>query len=113
MNFKIRVLYSYPFLCVWRNFAKQVVFVGDIKQSIYGFQGADSWLVDKTREELLLHGATADVLSKNYRSRPSLVRWVNENYEAALNLEKNRHRVKSYAGRDEGPDGVDGLESAR
>lgn len=72
------------------KFAKQVVFVGDIKQSIYGFQGADSWLVDKTREELLLHGATADVLSKNYRSRPSLVRWVNENYEAALNLEKNR-----------------------
>lgn len=54
--------------------AKRVVWVGDVKQSIYGFRGADP--------ELIISAVTgakkSDTLDKSWRSAPDLVQFVNE-----------------------------------
>lgn len=49
--------------------------VGDPKQSIYGFREADVALFEELRG---LPGLTQLELSTNFRSRPAILRWVNE-----------------------------------
>ncbi|MEY4229712.1 MAG: hypothetical protein RLZZ362_561, partial [Actinomycetota bacterium] len=49
--------------------------VGDPKQSIYGFREADVALFEELRA---LPGVTQLELSTNFRSRPAILRWVNE-----------------------------------
>ncbi len=49
--------------------------VGDAKQSIYGFRDADVALFEHLRAT---PGITALELSTNFRSRPAIIRWVNE-----------------------------------
>jgi len=49
--------------------------VGDPKQSIYGFREADVALFEELRA---LAGLTQLELSTNFRSRPAILRWVNE-----------------------------------
>lgn len=60
------------------GFARQVVWVGDVKQAIYGFRGSDSALMKAVVDALPALGGTKEVLPFSYRSRPALVSLVNE-----------------------------------
>jgi ATP-dependent helicase/nuclease subunit A len=58
--------------------AKRVIFVGDVKQSIYAFRGCDPELVDATLKDLKRRGAKTDVLQSSWRARPQLLGYLNE-----------------------------------
>lgn len=57
--------------------ADRVILVGDIKQSIYGFRGADPALMSAVVERIVADGNEPEILEKSWRSRPELVRYVN------------------------------------
>lgn len=59
------------------RFAREVVFVGDVKQAIFGFRGSDPELVRGTLDALVARGSELEVLDSSWRSRPSLVRYLN------------------------------------
>src|SRR3546814_132842 len=58
--------------------AAETFWVGDIKQSIYGFRGSDSQLMESVISALPKLGGTTEVLDQSWRSRPALVELVNE-----------------------------------
>ena len=53
------------------------LFVGDPKQSIYAFRGADVSVFNRTQEEFLESGLVTETLDTNYRSRSELVEFQN------------------------------------
>lgn len=55
------------------SLAKQSVWVGDQKQSIYGFRGTDPALMDAAIAAIL-EGDEPETLARSYRSRPELVK---------------------------------------
>ena len=57
--------------------ADKLFFVGDEKQSIYRFRGADVSVFKHLRAELLGEGGQAIELNGNYRSEPGLVHFFN------------------------------------
>ena len=57
--------------------AKKVVWVGDVKQAIYGFRGSDPELMKSVLEHLENNGIKTEVLNTSWRSRPELVSYVN------------------------------------
>lgn len=59
------------------GFAKQVYWVGDIKQAIYGFRGSDTELMQAVLNELPAMGGKKEILPESWRSRPELVQLVN------------------------------------
>ena len=67
-------------LAVFMKIAKladKVVFVGDLKQSIYGFRGADPALMTALLENLAALNIEESILPNSWRSRPALVSFVN------------------------------------
>jgi ATP-dependent helicase/nuclease subunit A len=58
--------------------AKHVVWVGDIKQAIYGFRGGDTALMQAVVKSLPALGGSKETLPNSFRSRPALVHWVND-----------------------------------
>ncbi len=66
------------FRCVWMHeSARGLTIVGDPKQAIYGFRGADVTTYLEARDELVQSGATQVTLSVNRRSTKPLVDAVN------------------------------------
>ncbi len=63
--------------------APRSVWVGDPKQAIYGFRGADPALMDAAVAGLL-EGRPPETLNRSYRSRPSLVRLTSELFAPAF-----------------------------
>jgi len=65
-----------------------VIFVGDVKQSIYGFRGADPSLMEAIIKNLDSLEMEDQVLPNSYRSRPPLVHLVNDIFKTTqpLNL---------------------------
>ena len=57
--------------------AREVVCVGDVKQAIFGFRGSDPELVRGTLDALAARGSRLAVLDSSWRSRPSIVRYLN------------------------------------
>ncbi len=57
--------------------AKEAVFVGDVKQAIYGFRGSDPELMQAVLREVDRLGGQTDVLEKSWRSRPALINYTN------------------------------------
>jgi ATP-dependent helicase/nuclease subunit A len=58
--------------------AKHVVWVGDVKQAIYGFRGGDATLMTAVVNALPALHAQKETLGFSRRSRPALVHCVNE-----------------------------------
>lgn len=61
---------------------KKTVWVGDLKQSIYRFRGADPELMKAVIQEL--GKGKIEVLDSNWRSVPDVINFVNELYSAAF-----------------------------
>ena len=59
------------------RFAREVIFVGDVKQAIFGFRGADPDLVHRALEALEARGCEVETLGSSWRSRPALLRYLN------------------------------------
>ena len=57
--------------------AKEAVFVGDVKQAIYGFRGSDPVLMQAVLHEVHARGGVTDVLKSSWRSRPALIAYTN------------------------------------
>jgi ATP-dependent helicase/nuclease subunit A len=66
------------------GFAKQVYWVGDIKQAIYGFRGSDTELMKAILAELAALGGTKKQLGESWRSRKPLVDLVNAAFVPAF-----------------------------
>ena len=66
------------------RFAREAVFVGDMKQAIFGFRGSDPRLVQHTLDALHNRGSVAEVVNSSWRSRPSVMRYLNTIFAEAF-----------------------------
>ncbi len=64
--------------------ADQVIWVGDIKQSIYGFRGSDPTLMAAVVQRVTEEGNAPEILEKSWRSRPELVAYTNNLFVPAF-----------------------------
>lgn len=64
--------------------ADQVIWVGDIKQSIYGFRGSDPTLMAAVVQRVTEEGNEPEILKNSWRSTPELVRYANELFAPAF-----------------------------
>lgn len=64
--------------------ARESVWVGDVKQAIYGFRGSDAELMKAVLGALPSVGGSKEVLGQSRRSRPHLVRLVNSAFGEAF-----------------------------
>ena len=64
--------------------ARKVIWVGDVKQAIYGFRNSDPELVDATVTHLAQTGGLGKTLATNYRSVPALLDLTNELFSPAF-----------------------------
>ena len=84
--------------------ANRVVFVGDVKQAIYGFRGCDQALVFDTLEGLATGDADTVSLEHNWRSRAPLVEYVNAVFTAAFRDSIEPSRIALKPRRSAAPD---------
>jgi ATP-dependent exoDNAse (exonuclease V) beta subunit len=66
------------------QFARETIWVGDIKQAIYGFRGSDTALMEAVLQAVRGWGNEPEILGFSWRSRPALVRLVNEVFTGAF-----------------------------
>jgi ATP-dependent exoDNAse (exonuclease V) beta subunit len=64
--------------------ADQVIWVGDIKQSIYGFRGSDPELIQAVIKRVEDEGNPPEFLEQSWRSRKELVRYTNALFTPAF-----------------------------
>ncbi|MBV1928998.1 MAG: UvrD-helicase domain-containing protein, partial [Gammaproteobacteria bacterium] len=64
--------------------AEQVIWVCDIKQSIYGFRGADPTLMSAVVKRVTDEGHPPQILKSSWRSRPELVAYTNNLFTPAF-----------------------------
>lgn len=83
------------------SLANQTIWVGDVKQAIYGFRGSDPSLMDAVIERVTADGRKAEVLSFSWRARPSLVKYTNEVFSDAFLTSLPTERVNLKAKREE------------
>lgn len=75
--------------------AKETYWVGDVKQSIYGFRSSDSQLMESVIAALPKMGGTTEVLDQSWRSRPALVELVNEVFAKVFdNIPESQVKLK-------------------
>lgn len=86
--------------------AKQIYWVGDIKQAIYGFRGSDTTLMKAILDALTFMGGDKEVLDKSWRSRAPLVSLVNEVFVPAFATSLQDNEVRLIAKREEPLTGV-------
>ncbi|HEX7879177.1 MAG TPA: UvrD-helicase domain-containing protein, partial [Candidatus Eisenbacteria bacterium] len=85
--------------------------VGDPKQSIYRFRRADIQMYQRTVRAMAESGSAREVITENFRTRPSITAWVNRLFDRLMAEELSGDHQPSYAPltpfRDE-PPGDDG-----
>ncbi len=81
--------------------ARETVWVGDVKQAIYGFRGSDAELMKAVIGKLPSLGGTKEILGQSRRSRPSLVRLVNAAFGEVFSLGFSRNEVELTPVREE------------
>ena len=64
--------------------ADRVIWVGDIKQAIYGFRGSDPELMQAVIQAVQSEGGHAERLDRSWRSRPALVHYCNQVFGTAF-----------------------------
>ncbi len=64
--------------------ARETIWVGDLKQAIYGFRGSDVSLMQAVLAALPRAGGRTEILDKSWRSRPSLVALANAVFTQAF-----------------------------
>ena len=62
----------------------KLFFVGDEKQSIYSFRGADVSVFKGLSNELISYGGESLSLSTNYRSEPGLIKFFNKIFDVVM-----------------------------
>lgn len=87
---------------------KQAVWVGDPKQSIYAFRGADPALMAAVCKEIPVKAG--DIQTNSYRSRPDLVRFVNGLFVPALADILPRKQVELQPVRTDSPEAGPALQ---
>jgi ATP-dependent exoDNAse (exonuclease V) beta subunit len=83
------------------RFAKRAYWVGDIKQAIYGFRGSDTELMQAILKALPDLDGTKEVLPASWRSRPELVRVVNDVFSEAFSNSLSREEIELTPTRNE------------
>ncbi|MEA1910585.1 MAG: UvrD-helicase domain-containing protein, partial [Spirochaetota bacterium] len=73
--------------------AEKTYWIGDVKQSIYGFRGSDSALMEGILNEFEKQGTDIQTLDNSYRSRPSLVELCNQMFGDAFADELPAERI--------------------
>ena len=81
--------------------AKEIYWVGDVKQAIYGFRGSDAMLMKAILDTLPEMGGDKEVLDKSWRSRSPLVSLVNEVFVPAFASSLMADDVRLMAVRNE------------
>lgn len=81
--------------------AERTVWVGDVKQAIYGFRGSDARLMASVLESLPALGGHMEVLDTSWRSRPALVQLANAIFVPAFANELKPAHVGLKAQRSE------------
>jgi len=81
--------------------ARETLWVGDVKQAIYGFRGSDAQLMNTVLGELPKLGGSREVLGTSRRSRPHLVHLVNCAFGDAFAPRLSRSEVELAAVRPE------------
>jgi ATP-dependent exoDNAse (exonuclease V) beta subunit len=75
----------------------RLVMVGDPQQAIYGFRNTDITIWNRSRELVEAQGGSCHLLSSNYRSRPTLIRFFDHTLGAIVGRAEadadNRYRV--------------------
>ncbi len=74
--------------------ADKVIWVGDIKQSIYGFRGSDPDLMLAVTRHIESEGVTPEILGESWRSRPPLVQYINNLFTPAFSNSLSEAQVK-------------------
>ncbi|MBN1523698.1 MAG: UvrD-helicase domain-containing protein [Spirochaetales bacterium] len=69
----------------------KLFFVGDEKQSIYAFRGADVSVFKKLKQELADYGGEVIHLSQNYRSLPGLIHFFNHIFSRVLSAPRHEY----------------------
>ncbi len=80
--------------------AAQVIWVGDIKQSIYGFRGSDPTLMAAVVQRVTADGNEPEILEKSWRSTPALVAYVNHLFVPAFADSLKPEQVELQPARD-------------
>lgn len=85
----------------------KLFFVGDEKQSIYRFRGADVSVFKGLAEEISANGGLSLSLGANYRSRPEIIRFLNQLFARVLEgaAESYEARWEPLATASNGADG--------
>jgi len=89
--------------------ADESVWVGDQKQSIYGFRGTDPALMDAAIESIESAGGKPDILKESWRSRPDLVDATSEVFAKAfarVGIPEERVRITSALKQCDEPAGL-------
>ncbi len=86
--------------------ARETVWVGDIKQAIYGFRGSDAELMRAVIAALPALGGSKEILAESRRSRPPLVRLVNAAFVPAFAPQLTAAEVALQPVREEAVDDV-------
>ena len=81
--------------------AKKVIWVGDIKQAIYGFRGSDPSLMQAVLAAVLADGNDPQILEQSWRSRPALVNYCNAVFTQAFAATIPKEQLALKAAREE------------
>ena len=79
----------------------ECIWVGDIKQAIYGFRGTDPDLMNAVTGELERSGNPVDILPSSWRSRPALVKLANALFVPAFSSYLDAEQVRLKPQRQE------------
>ncbi len=84
--------------------ADRVIWVGDIKQSIYGFRGADPDLMTAVIDRVVAEGNPPQILGQSWRSTPELVAYANQLFTPAFADTLRAEQVQLESARPSFPD---------